>query len=164
MLCLIAQSCPTLCTPMDCSPPGSCVHGDSPGKNTGAGCHALLQGIFPAQGSNPGVPHCRRIPPGQPKNTGVGTPSLLQGIRQPGINPGSPESQADSLPAELPGKRLCFSYSVLYLKLLLHLFICLPFVVDGLFCVSFSVILFSLCMYICVCVCVLLGILEGLDS
>ena len=40
------------------------------------------------------------------------------------------------------------------LKLHLHLFICLPFVVDGLFCVSFSVILFSLCMHICVCVCV----------
>ena len=38
---------------MDCSPPGSSVHGDSPGKDTGVGCHALLQGIFPTQGSNP---------------------------------------------------------------------------------------------------------------
>ena len=38
---------------MDYSPPGSFVHGDSPGKNTGVGCHALLQGIFPTQGSNP---------------------------------------------------------------------------------------------------------------
>ena len=47
------QSCPTLCDPMDCSPPGSSVHGDSSGKNTGVGCHALLQGIFPTQGSNP---------------------------------------------------------------------------------------------------------------
>ena len=46
---LIAQSCPTLCDPMDCSPPGSSVYGDSPGKNTGVGCHALLQGIFPTQ-------------------------------------------------------------------------------------------------------------------
>ena len=46
---------------MDCSPPGSPVHGDSPGKNTGMGCYALLQGIFPTQGSNPGLPHCRRI-------------------------------------------------------------------------------------------------------
>ena len=36
---------------MDCSPPGSSVLGDSPGKNTGVGCHALLQGIFPTQGS-----------------------------------------------------------------------------------------------------------------
>ena len=31
-LCLVAQSCPTLCNPIDCSPPGSSVHGDSPGK------------------------------------------------------------------------------------------------------------------------------------
>ena len=35
------------CKPMDCSPPGSSVHGiDSPGKNTGVGCHALLQGLI----------------------------------------------------------------------------------------------------------------------
>ena len=40
---------------MDCSPPDFSVHGASPGKNTGAGCHALLQGIFPTQGSNPGL-------------------------------------------------------------------------------------------------------------
>ena len=33
----------------------------SPGKNTGVGCHALLQRIFPTQGLNPGLPHCRRI-------------------------------------------------------------------------------------------------------
>ena len=50
----ITQSCPTLCDPVDCSPPGSSVHGDSPGKNTGVGCHFLLQGIFPTQGSNLG--------------------------------------------------------------------------------------------------------------
>ena len=42
---LVAQSCPTLCGPMDCSPPVSSPW-DSPGKNTGVGCHALLQGIF----------------------------------------------------------------------------------------------------------------------
>ena len=34
---------------------------DSPGKNTGVGCHFLLQGIFPNQGLNPGLLHCRRI-------------------------------------------------------------------------------------------------------
>ena len=56
-----AQSCLNLCDPMDCSQPGSSVHGDSPGKNTGVGFHALLQGIFPNQGSNPGLPHYRRI-------------------------------------------------------------------------------------------------------
>ena len=32
-----------------------------PGKNTGVGCHALLPGILPTQGTNPGVSHCRRI-------------------------------------------------------------------------------------------------------
>ena len=49
---LSIQSCLTLCDPMDCSPPGSSVHGDSPGKDTRLSCHALLQGIFPIQGSN----------------------------------------------------------------------------------------------------------------
>ena len=34
---------------------------NSPGKKTGGGCNALLQGIFPAQGSKPGLPHCRQI-------------------------------------------------------------------------------------------------------
>ena len=60
-LCLVAQSCLTLCNPMDCCPPGSSVLGDSPGKNTEVGCHALLQGIFPTQGLNLGLPHCRWI-------------------------------------------------------------------------------------------------------
>ena len=60
-VCSVAQSCPTLYDPMDCSPPGASVYRDSPGKNTGVGCHALFQGIFPTQGSNPGLPHCRWI-------------------------------------------------------------------------------------------------------
>ena len=47
--------------PQECSPPGSSVIGDSPGKNTGEGCQAFLQGIFLTQGSNPGLPHCRWI-------------------------------------------------------------------------------------------------------
>ena len=47
------QSCRTLRDPMDCNPSGSSVHRNSPGKNTGMGCHFLLQGIFPTQGSNP---------------------------------------------------------------------------------------------------------------
>ena len=55
------QSWPTLCHPMDSSLLGFSVHGDSPGKNTGVGCHALLQGIFPAQRLNPGLLHCRQI-------------------------------------------------------------------------------------------------------
>ena len=57
MLCLVALSCPILCDPMDCSPPGSSGHEASPGEDTGVGCHALLS----TQGSNPGPPHCRRI-------------------------------------------------------------------------------------------------------
>ena len=46
---------------MDYRPPGSSVHGDSPGKNSGVGCHALLQWIFPTQGLNPGLLHCKQI-------------------------------------------------------------------------------------------------------
>ena len=46
---------------MDCSPPGSSAHGDSPGKNTRVDCHALLQGIFPTQELNQGFLHCRQI-------------------------------------------------------------------------------------------------------
>ena len=61
LLCLITQSCLTLGDPIDYSPPSSFVYGDSPGKNTEVGCHALLQGIFTTQGSNPGLPHCRWI-------------------------------------------------------------------------------------------------------
>ena len=53
----VTQSCLTLCNPMDCSLPGSSVHGNSPGKNPGVGC-SFLQGSFPTQGSNPGFPHC----------------------------------------------------------------------------------------------------------
>ena len=56
----VAQSCPTLCDPMDGS-----LHQAPPsmgflGKSTGVGCHFLLQGIFPTQGSNPGLLHCRQ--------------------------------------------------------------------------------------------------------
>ena len=61
VVCLVAQSYLTLCDPMDCSLPGTSVHGDSPGKNTGVGCHALSQGIFPTQGLKPGLPHFRQI-------------------------------------------------------------------------------------------------------
>ena len=41
---------------MDCSPPGSSVHEESPGKNTEEGCHALLQGNLPNPGIEPGSP------------------------------------------------------------------------------------------------------------
>ena len=57
----LPQSCLTLWDPMDCSPPGSPVHGDSPGKNAGVSCYFLLQGIFLTQGLNPGLPYCRQF-------------------------------------------------------------------------------------------------------
>ena len=50
-----AQSCPTLCDPMDCSPSVICPW-DFPGKSTGLDCHFLPQRIFPTQGSNSGLP------------------------------------------------------------------------------------------------------------
>ena len=68
------QSCLTLCNPMDWSLPGSSVHGDSPGRNTGMGCPAFFQGIFPTQGSNLCLLHLLHwqvgslplVPPGKP--------------------------------------------------------------------------------------------------
>ena len=78
VLCLVA-----LCDLMHCSPRGSSVHGDSPGKNTGVGCHALLQGIFPTRDRTQ-VSHTADSlpsePPGKPNNTGVGSLSILQRI------------------------------------------------------------------------------------
>ena len=53
--CLVAQPCPTLSNPVGCS-----VHRILQ-VNTGLGCHVLLQGIFPTQGLNPGLLHCRQI-------------------------------------------------------------------------------------------------------
>ena len=82
MLCLVY---PTLCNPMECGPQGSSVHGDSPGKNTGVGCHALLQGNLPNPGIEPRSPTLQvdslpSDPPGKPENTRVDSLSSLQGI------------------------------------------------------------------------------------
>ena len=73
--CLVTQSCATFCDPMDCS---------LPRKNTRVGCHALLQGIYPIQRLNSGLPSLQTDslpsePPGKTKNTGVGSLSLLKG-------------------------------------------------------------------------------------
>ena len=54
-------SCVQLCNPMDCSLPGSSVHGGSPSKNTGVGSHSLLQGIYLTKGLNSGLLQGRRI-------------------------------------------------------------------------------------------------------
>ena len=61
---IIGASASALILPMNIQGgqyPGSPVHGDSPGKNTIVGYHALLQGIFPTQGSNTGFQHCSQI-------------------------------------------------------------------------------------------------------
>lgn len=55
---LATQLCLTLYDPMDCGSPGSSVHGILP-KNAGVGSHSLLLGIFPTEGLNPGLLHCR---------------------------------------------------------------------------------------------------------
>ena len=88
---------------MDCSLLGSSVHRDSPGKYTGVGCHAFLQGIFPNQGSNPGLLHCRWI---LYQLSHQGIPTILEWIAypfsrdllDPGIELESPALQTDSLP------------------------------------------------------------------
>ena len=107
-VCSVTQSCPTLCDHMNHSLPGFFVHGDSPCKNTGVGCHVLLQGIFPTQGQNPGLPYCRWIL----YLWATRSPWILEWVAyafskdlpDPGIKPGSPALQVDSLPLELPGK------------------------------------------------------------
>ena len=55
----VAQSCPTLCNPMDCSLPGSSVHRVFQARILEWVAISFLQGIFPTQGLNPGLPHCR---------------------------------------------------------------------------------------------------------
>ena len=58
----VAQSCPTRCDPIYGLQPTRLLRPwDFPGKNTGVGCHFLLQGIFLIQGWNPHLPHCRQF-------------------------------------------------------------------------------------------------------
>ena len=95
--------------PMDYSPPGSSVHGDSPGKNTGVSCHVLLQGIFPTQGSNSGLPLCRQILyqlsyQGSPRILEWVVYSFSRGSSQPRCQTDPVALQVDSLPSEPPWK------------------------------------------------------------
>ena len=82
VLCLVTQSCPTLCDPVDCSQPGSSIHGNCPGKYTGVPCPPRRDlpnpGIKP-KSSSLQVDSLPSEPPGKPKNTGVGSLSLPQG-------------------------------------------------------------------------------------
>ena len=76
----VAQSCLTIADPMDYT-----VHGILQARILERVAFPFSRGIFPTQGSNAGLPHCRQIflpaePQGKPKNTGVGSPSVLQQI------------------------------------------------------------------------------------
>ena len=84
VLCLVTQSSPTVFDPMDCSPPGSSVHGDSPGKKTGSGLLCPPPGDLPNPGIEPRSPalqadSLQSEPLRKPKNTGAGSLSPLQG-------------------------------------------------------------------------------------
>ena len=82
---------------------------NSPGQNTRVGSCSLLEGVLPTQGLDPGLPHCRQI---LYQLSHQGSPRILEwvayafsrGLPDPGIKPGSPALQVDSLPAEKPGK------------------------------------------------------------
>ena len=83
---------------------------NSPRQNIGVGSLSLLQGIFPSQGLNLGLPHCRQI---LYQLSHKGSPRILEWVAylpfpgdlpDPGIEPGSPALQADSLPTELSWK------------------------------------------------------------
>ena len=82
---------------------------NSPGQNTRVGSLSLCQGIFLTQGSNPGLPHCRRI---LYQQSHQGSPRILEWVAYPfpsrcfwpRYQPGSPAFEADSLPTELSGK------------------------------------------------------------
>ena len=88
---------------------GFSLHGHSPGKNIRVGCHDLPQGIFPTQGSNPGLPHCRQSlhhlsHQGSPRILEWVSPALLQGnLPDPGIQLGSHVLQAESLQLSYQG-------------------------------------------------------------
>ena len=81
---LVAQSCQTLCDPMDCSPPASSVHRDFPGKNTGVGFMPSSRGSSqPRDRTQSPTLQVDSLPterPGKPKHTEVGSLSLLQRI------------------------------------------------------------------------------------
>ena len=100
---------------------------DSPGKNTGVGCHALLQGIFPAQGSNSGSSHCRQIfyhlsHQESPRILERTAYPFSRDLLNPGIELGFAALQADSLPIELPEKPKSAIYIHMLLLLLLSCF------------------------------------------
>ena len=97
----VTQSCPTLCNPMDYT-----VHGILQARILEWGSLSLLQGTFPTQGSNPGLPHCRWI---LYQLSHKGSPRILERVAYPFSSRSSrprnqtrsPALQVDSLPSEL---------------------------------------------------------------
>ena len=84
---------------------------DSPGQNPGVGNLFLLQGLSPTQELNPGLPHCRRI---LYQLSHKGSPRILEwDLPDPGVKPGSPALQVDSLPTELSGKPIETKVSII---------------------------------------------------
>ena len=100
----VTQSCLTL------GPHGLYSPWNSPGQNTGVGSLAVLQEIFPIQGLNPGLPHCRATcsspaePQGKPKFTREDSHPFSSGSSPPRNQTESAALQTDSLPTELSGK------------------------------------------------------------
>ena len=87
-----SHSIVSLCNPKSYSLTGCSVLGDSPGKITRVGCHALLQGICPIQGSNPGLPHYRQI---LYHLIYQGTPRILEWVAYP-FSRGSSQSRSET--------------------------------------------------------------------
>ena len=107
---------------MDYSPPGFSVHGDSPGKNTRVGSRALLQGIIPTEGLNPGLLYCKQIlyhlsHQRSPRILERVTYPFSRELPNPGIKSGSPALQMDSSPAELPGKPQTYLVMAIWQKM-----------------------------------------------
>ena len=116
----ISQSCLTLCDPTDCSA------WNSPGQKTGVGSLSLLQGIYPTQGSNPGLPHCRQI---LYQLSHKGSPRILEwvayafsrGSSRPSNQTGVfSHAQVDSLPTVLSRKPSMIDYFQSFVFTLLH--------------------------------------------
>ena len=92
VLCLVTQLCPAVCDLMSCSLPGSSVLGDSSCRTSGVGSLSLFQGIFPIQGSNPGLLHCRRI---LYSLNHQGSPGILEWVADPFSRGSSPTQESN---------------------------------------------------------------------
>ena len=123
---------------------------DSPGKNTGVGCHALIQGIFPAQGSNSGLPRCRQIHQGSQRILEYVAYPFFRGLPIPGIKPGSPALQSDCLPAEQPGQP---TYICIYIYTHIHIYVCMymkPLCICVYICI-YTYMNVCICIFVCSC-------------